>query len=844
VSATAQVTGLQPETTYHFRLVASNEAGEEAKGEDVSFATLPVGILGLPDGRGYELVSPLTNPDGSPYDGNVYEPSGPGNDGGGIGENTDLPFQASADGNAVAYVADPASTGGNGDVGGETQGKRAGNQWLAIRGPSGGWTAADIAPAGVEHAKYQAFSSDLSVGFLDAAAPTALAPGAPGEEYNVLYSRDSSDGRYDPFFTLTPPHRTPLNGESEGEEFRTAGEFADKINQYELAFAGASSDLAHLLFAANDALTANAPEVEPDQDNLYDSVGGQLYLVNVLPNATPAPGASFGSPAPGRVWGGDEGPPPDYSDVISTDGSRIFFSTVETYENNAHNQNRYRPKALYVRENDSEPQSPLNEKGECEVAADACTVQVDASQGGPESAGGMFWTASADGSKVFFTDCRNLTAESTAVPAAGCGNPENLEEPPHGNDLYEYELSPEAGKPGVLRDLTVDEHENADVQGVIGASENGEYVYFVADGVLGDGAERGAKPGDCYKGYAFSTLGCNLYLRHDGVTTFIATLSAKDNDDEKLAESAGDWFPALGMRQAEVTPDGHSVVFMSVRSLTGYDNVSSGERHGERHEALKEVFVYDAETGRLTCASCNPSGEPPVETEYEAFTGLGAAGFLPRSSSDTYLHRWISEDGARVFFESTQALVPQDTNGEMDVYEWERAGAPGGSCPAGATNGGCIYLLSGGASASSSYLLDSSANGDDVFISTRAQLVPQDKSENYHVFDVRVGAAQPTAALACSGTGCQGVPGAPPIFATPPSVTANGPGNPPPPPLLPSKPKPETRAQKLAKALKACRAKKKKHSRSLCEQQARKRYGVKKPRKSANKSTHDRGPRR
>ena len=40
-------------------------------------------------------------------------------------------------------------------------------------------------------------------------------------------------------------------------------------------------------------------------------------------------------------------------------------------------------------------------------------------------------------------------------------------------------------------------------------------------------------------------------------------------------------------------------------ALTGYDNVLDGV-------PLTEVFVYNAETERLTCVSCNPSGEAPV----------------------------------------------------------------------------------------------------------------------------------------------------------------------------------------------------------------------------------------
>jgi WD40-like Beta Propeller Repeat len=69
VAVAKAVSGLQPGTTYYFRLVAENceegQAGEECvtQGEGVehlegSFTTYPPSIAGLPDQRGYELVTP------------------------------------------------------------------------------------------------------------------------------------------------------------------------------------------------------------------------------------------------------------------------------------------------------------------------------------------------------------------------------------------------------------------------------------------------------------------------------------------------------------------------------------------------------------------------------------------------------------------------------------------------------------------------------------------------------------------------------------------------------------------------------------------------------------------
>lgn len=366
---------------------------------------------------------------------------------------------------------------------------------------------------------------------------------------------------------------------------------------------------------------------------------------------------------------------------------------------------------LYVRENSGTPQ--------------AKTVQVDASVGG----GGEYWAASADGSKAFFTKAE---------------------------DLHVFDVNTEQ-----TTDLTA----GGEVQGMVAASEDSSYVYFVAKQRLstlpnGQG-EQAVEGGD------------NVYLRHyDGVAwappAFVATLSPGDNAFEGglAASLAGDWLKiqlrpfseALELessRTAEATPDGRHLVFVSTQSLTAYPN-----------EGAVEVYLYDVGAGRITCASCNPSGQRPVAR------GNRYTSWLPTSLSPNYMLRWISEDGARVFFDSEEALVPQDTNGVQDVYEWERDGK--GSCRQAA---GCIYLISGSLSSDEAFLVDASASGDDVFFTSRGQLVPQDRNGKVDVYNARVNGGFPESSLACTGAGCQGVPPAPPVFATPPSVTFSGVGN-------------------------------------------------------------------
>jgi len=637
------------------------------------------------------MVSPIKNEGG-----NVYTPDSGMNESLGDAVIGFPPFEAAPDGNSVAYVADPSSAG---------NGKGLGDSYLATRDTGGDWTAVNLEPPGQE-AGYQGFSEDLSVGILDTCEEPLLAPEAPNGEYNILYSHLNSDGGgsgYRALITMRPPAQLPCKNRA--ASFGSSAEGAN--HERPVLYAGGTPDLSNTLFEANDALTANATPTGDEENNLYDQAGDELRLVNVLPGESHgAPDATFGSP-----WQGLANPP-DFSHVISNDGSRIFWTDLKTGD-------------LYVRKDGTS------------------TVQVSA---GPA----QFWTASPDGRYVFYTEGETLSR-------------------------FDVELGAREELAGV----------GAGVEGVIGINETGEdgsYVYFVATGILAGNENANTEKAE--------TGHDNLYVRHDAATTFIAALSPEDDRNEVGSESGasyGDWQPALGHRTAEVTPDGHSVVFMSDRSLTGYDNLVNAE-------AMNEVYVYDAETEpHLSCASCDPSGVPPPiffgnnrhNSSFLPVSGVGAIG-----GGNTYLPRWISDEGNRVFFDSVEPLVTQDTNGLRDVYEWERDGA--GGCE---DSGGCIYLLSGGTSTDSSSFVDASANGEDVFIVTRAQLVPQDHNEDFDLYDARVGGVQPLVPTACTGSGCQGVPSAPPLFATPPSATFNGVGNfepPPPPPAV--KPKSKAKA--------------------------------------------------
>ena len=85
--------------------------------------------------------------------------------------------------------------------------------------------------------------------------------------------------------------------------------------------------------------------------------------------------------------------------------------------------------------------------------------------------------------------------------------------------------------------------------------------------------------------------------------------------------------------------------------------------------------------------------------------------------------------------------MPQDVNGEEDVYEYEAEGE--GNCRNSTATfnervGGCVGLISSGTSSEESAFLDASVSGNDVFFLTASQLVQSDLDTALDVYDAHV----------------------------------------------------------------------------------------------------------
>ncbi len=688
IGVAIRLDNLHPGTTYHYRLVATNPVAT-VRGADQVFTTTTAptssarrGIPGtgfLPDERGWEQVSQ------------------PGKNGGDVVGDTARERAASAEAAGLPMAVTYMSLSGFADV----HGTGITTEYMSVRtGRPGttGWATHGITPAqdpgtllrgfqGGDPLWEGSFSPDLTAGVFRAWSPLTDAPlVAPAE--NLYLRRDlraSGSGAYQ-LLSDCPACATPL------PPFSDTGQLP--------RLAGASSDFTHVIFESSFALT---PDATPGNVNLYESVNGVVRLAGILPDgACGTPPCPASSSIAGQGAGGMPGAVPRYTPhTISADGTRIFFTDNSGTGDNTGN--------LYMRLNGT------------------TTVQINASEKtapGP-AAPATYSDASSDGSRVFFTTTAQLTDDDTNSTT----------------DLYMWNANAPAGHRLTLLSSDGTSGKGGGVDGMIGASDDGHYVYFVAAGqfVAGQPTNQGVH---------------GFYEWHDGTITYIGRMEATGSDLN--SDLPGAW--VLGPLNARVTPDGQHLLFSSHSGagLTGYDQ---GQCTGL---GCVELYVYSAATHTLQCASCNPTGAAATaHATINVVVGVGSA------NTSSHLNRAISNDGRHVFFSTAEALVPGDTNGRYDAYEYD-------------TTTGTVHLLSSGTDPSDSYFIDASADGSDAFFMTRQQLVGWDNDQSYDLYDARVDGGLPDPVQqppGCVGDTCQGDGGATPGASPAASETFSGAGN-------------------------------------------------------------------
>lgn len=714
-----QIVGLQPGTTYHYRVVATNAEGS-VDGEDRIFttfstpapapadtcpnATYRVGFSALlPDCRAYEMVSPVVK------------------NGGDVSGEKWGQTLASEDGGRAIF----SSQIGFGEVSGS--GNVGYTQYVAERGTNG-WTSKGVTPRpnvgdGIQvflgKTQLLEFSSDLSTAALLGDALEGVEDARPDSEN--LYLENTPTAKVTTAITDASNEGEPVPYPSFYLEY--FGRPITEVIFNQPVLGGASASLNVATFQSDVNFT---PEAHGGEYKAYVYEDGVVKLLGVLPDGTMPPGGSrliHGPQYPGSLGGGDDENAIAKRDMVSTDGSRILFEVNEL------------PGQIFMHRRGTH--SVLVTESETSEPVTAENVRLEAAT----------------------PDLRHIVFRTTT---------RLLDSAPEGEGIYMFTDSPNPESESNLTYIGKTEATGAfeEPPMVLGMSDDGTQIYYIEH---------------------FNHAASTLQLWDAGQTHQVAG-----------------WDGDPG--EARVSSDGRELAFMNPNALTAAAQVRL-ERPGELKTS--EMYVYKEDANTLTCVSCPATHAASIfgiETEVEAnHSGTRLA--------EPYQPRFMTNDGRYVFFNTREALLPQDTNGVADAYEYN-------------TETGRLSLLSTGTGEYGAWFVDATANGGEVFLVTRQKLTGWDPDKLVDLYTARVegGLPEPPPPPAvCNGDACQGTPAAPPTFNTASGFT--GLGNPSFAPIvkIKAKAKPNTR---LRRALALCRRKRTKRRRAQCERLARKRYAT------------------
>ncbi len=751
--------GLTANTPYHWRLVVTSTAGTTTT-LDHTFIYDTTG-QGLPDRRAYEMVTPVAK-NGAAVGTFLFAPK----------------TSIAADGSRVIAI----TTQCFGDAGSCTGQRENQGAPVAFTRTPGGWVSTTLAPSAT-----QVPGVSIPIGF-NADLGTALfgAPTQPAGE-DDWYARTLSGDLID---------IGPINPPSSGPAFPF----------YAASSSEATADLSHLAWTAKPLWPFDATTSSGESTYQYAGSGNfQPSLVGV----TGGPGSTDLISVCNTTLGlSSNGINPN---AISQDGSTVYFTANACASGSGANAGTPVPAAtLYARIGASRTVD-ISEPSSADCSA--CNTST------PSSA--SYVTASDDGSKVFFT---------TTQPLLGADSTENL---------YEFDLTAPAGQ-RVTR-VSAGDPAGANVQGPTAVSADGSHVYFVAAGMLtstpnsqGQTASEGANNLYAYDANSHQTkfiaalpnsdsedwlasrfpqganvtpdgrflvftsrghltaddtsaTGAAQVFRYDDQTGQLTRISIGTGGFNDNGNAAPGCAPApcpqlqAGIAAPVIIPpnrrgdptmsdSGSRVFFMSPlaltpRALDAAPTSSSGE-------LAQNVYEWE----QPGAGSCPPAGSSGCV--YLISDGKDVGASATRCGLSVCL-LGADTSGDNVFFTTSDALVPQDTDGgQLNFY-------------------------------------DARVDG---------------------------GFPAPPTPTQCENEGCQGAPTAPPAFVTPGSTTISGIGNlaplEPRTTPRPARVKHFTNAQKLTKALRTCHEAKSKRARISCEKTARAKYGRKLRAKKTERRVH------
>ena len=378
----AEVKGLTPATTYHFRVVAKNPQAEKAESPDDTFTTyVPAQQFKACPNDALRKENPSFPPpeysSANLPDCRVYEQASPVNKNAGDASGFVPLIKASLDGNRITFSSTTGIPGG--------EGSQEFPVYLATRS-GGGWSTQGLLP-----------------------------PGNTGQIASVLGWTPDLEWVFNQSIKLGEPRKTIFMARPSSDA--ASETVVDYTTELQPELAAATADAKEVIFESQVALL---PGAVPGKSNVYlwQRQSDALSLAGVLNDGSaPSQGTFAGS----YDWVGANtargGAAAGYytrdQNVISTDASALYFTAANTGR-------------LYLRLNPTQPQSPLNGGGKCTDAALACTIQISASRktngkepDGSDAAGerpAAFLGSSPDGSVAYFTSTEKLTNDANTGP--------------------------------------------------------------------------------------------------------------------------------------------------------------------------------------------------------------------------------------------------------------------------------------------------------------------------------------------------------------------------------------------------------------------------------------------
>jgi hypothetical protein len=753
VGVSKEIEGLQPGTTYHYRVVAKNAKGE-TEGPDKTFTTPRSGLgFSLADQRAWEMVSP------------------PNKSGGKILHFNQGVMQAAADGNGIAYESVTS-------IEPNPEGNRAidTSTVLSRRGAAGGWSSKDITPPHAEVGQlrfggdYKTFSTNLERALFEQQENTLLSPEASEE---TPYLRENTEpATYRPLVTgkegyANVPPGTKFGGGSGSEASPVAIRAADP-------------SLTHPVVRSRTPLVPGAAP-----GSLYQWNDGQLAPVSELP-------ASEG----GAIVGGEAGAGVgSIHNAVSEDGSRVFWSTGYTPGGRGFG-------GLYVRDTVSQqtgrldtPQSGLIGEGKNLPA---------------------FTGASADGSVVFFTDSQRLTADASppdpnpfdyTLDLYRCEVGPVEGGTPGCTSLVDLSAPAEPGEKAEVLGTILGQSEDGSrayfvARGVLDTAPNEAGDIAVA-------GEPNIYLWEEGEGRRFiATL--SQQDRPDWGTRLEGGSDTQGFETKQSASASPDGRYLAFMSQRSLTGYDNR----AAKSEEPVEEVFRYDASEERLDCASCDPSGASPTGTLSNPTGEVNNRVDTQGNWKK-RWVSAILPAPQESEPTrgvafHRPRLVHDDG-RVFFNAVDPLVSADSNGEWDVYQYEARGT--GDCTSssegaaiGRSAAGCVSLISSGTSEEEASFIDSSESGDDVFFITPARLSVTDEDEEADVYDARAGGIPATLPVIneCLGEACQPAPN-PPNDPTPASAAFKGSGN------VPSERCPQSKRKVIRAGSAKCVAKKHKH---------------------------------